>query len=86
MALIGDADHIEMDDRSTVRASDDVDNTSEERLNGITSDDEYSRLHALRFVSLVEERPDETRVVDLLDVGRQSDGDVLVPGHGCLPT
>ncbi len=84
--LIGDPDDIEMNDRPAVRAGDDVDDAGEERLDGIARHDERPRLNPVWLSGLVEERPDEARVVDLLDVGRQGDGDALVHAHGCLPT
>ena len=79
--LIGDAYDVEMDDRVAVRSIDDVDDAGEEWLHGVTGDDEYAGLDTPRFGGVAEERPHVSGVVDLVDVGDEGDGHVLVIVH-----
>src|SRR5690606_12021495 len=84
--LAGYADDVEVDDRAAAGAIDDVDHTSEERLLGITGDDDRARQHPARLAGLVEEGPHEAGLVDLLHVGGQGHDDGALIAHGCLLT
>lgn len=84
--LLGETHDVQVDDLPAVRPGNDIDNASEEGLNGVTSDDECAGLNSLGLICAVEEGPDVTGLVHLLDVGGEGDGDVVLFGHGCLPT
>lgn len=84
--LLGETHDVQVDDLPVVRPSGDIDDTSEEGLDGVTGDDERAGLDSLGLVCAVEEGPDVAGLVDLLDVGGEGDGDVVLFCHGCLPT
>jgi hypothetical protein len=58
----------------------------QEQLHRVAGDDERARAHPVRLDGVVEERPHETALVDLIHVCRQRDCDIVVVGHSSLLT
>jgi hypothetical protein len=80
------ADDVEVHDRRPTRTLDDVHHPGQERLHRVAGDDEGAGTHPRWLRGVVEEGPHEARLVDLVHVGRQCDGDVVVIGHSSLLT
>ena len=62
--LVRHTHDIEVHDRSTTGAVDDVDDTGQERLLGVAGHDECPRLHTIRLVGRVEEGPQVAGLID----------------------
>lgn len=67
-SLIRHPDDVEVHDRVIVRPLDHLDDTGQERLDGVTSDDQRSRSDPVRLRCLAEERPHVAGLVHLVHV------------------
>jgi len=63
----GNPDDVEVDDL-VLRSLDDVNDAGEERLLGVAGDDDGAGHHAFGFIGLLEQRPHEAGLVDLLHI------------------
>lgn len=84
--LLGNANHVEVRYRPTTRAINDVDDPCEEGFFGVTGNHERAHLNTSGVSRFVEEGPNVTGLVDLLDVGRERDDDGGLFAHRLLLT
>lgn len=79
--LLRTTDDIEVNDLATLGASDDVHDDSETRLDGIAGDDDRPGTDTVEVDRSIAVGPDVAGLVDLVEVGRQGDDDVLLLGR-----
>ena len=84
--LVGDAEHVQVDDRLASGAVDHIDHPRQERLDRVAGNDDRTRPNAGGLGGVAEKRSHVAGLVDLVRVGRKGDGDVVSLGHDFLLT